>query len=92
VSEGDPRPAVGLAVSALVVNAIVFNGRTLRLAVPDGNRACGLRLEHVLSDRPPDQLCDTSARARRGHAQRVKFFLPKVNLGLYPYVCHFKCS
>src|SRR5215467_15390706 len=63
------KPA-SLAASALVVNAIVFDGPTLRLAVPDGNWDCGLGLEHDLSDRIADELCDTAPRARRGHAQR----------------------
>jgi hypothetical protein len=65
------RKPLPLGASALVVNAIVFDGRTLRLAVPDGNRACGLSLEHNLSDRIADELRDTAPRARRGHAQRV---------------------
>jgi len=69
-----------LAASALVVNAIVFNGRTLWVAIPDGNMARGLRLEHGVSDRFSDQLRDTATRARRGRAQRVEFFLPEVNL------------
>src|SRR5262249_35171017 len=77
------RKPVPLAASALVVNAIVFDRRTLRLAVPDGNRACGLRLEHDLSDRFADQLRDTAPRPGRGHAQRVEFFLSEVNLGVY---------
>ena len=64
------------------MNAIVFDGRKLRLAVPDGNWACGLGLEHNLSDRIADELRDTAPRARRDHAQRVEFFLAEVNLGL----------
>src|SRR6266404_965670 len=82
------RKPLPLAASALVVNAIMFDGRTLGLAIPDGNRACGLRLEHGLSDRFADQLRDTAPRACRGHAQRVEFFLPQVNLGFY-HMCHF---
>jgi len=70
------------------VNAIVFDGCTLGLAIPDGNWACGLGLEHDLSDRVADEFRDTAPRARRGHAQCVEFFLAEVNLSLY-HVCHF---
>jgi hypothetical protein len=43
-----------------------------------------LGLEHDLSDRVADELCDTAPGARRGHAQGVKFFFAEVN-----HVCHF---
>ena len=38
------------AASRLVVYAIVLDGRTLGLAVPNCNWTCGLRLEHDLAD------------------------------------------
>jgi hypothetical protein len=70
--EDDPSPAVdeiSLIASALV-NPIVFDGCTLRLAW-----AYGLGLEHDL----------TAPRARRSHAQCVEFFLTEVNLRLVRY-------
>ena len=70
------------------MNAVVCDGCTLRLAVPDGNWTCGLGREHDFSDRVADELCDTAPRARRGDAQGVKFLFAEVNLGLYD-VCHF---
>jgi hypothetical protein len=57
------------------VNAVVFEGRTLWFAVPDGNRACRLRLEHDLADRVADQLRDAAPRPRGGLAQLVKLSL-----------------
>src|SRR5206468_2636688 len=79
------------AASGLVVNAVVLEGRTLRLAVPDGNRTCGLRLDHDLADSVANQLSDATPRARSGLAQRRKLFLAKVNLGLL-HMCHFNIA
>jgi hypothetical protein len=77
------RKPLPLAASGLVVNAIVFDGHPLRLAVPNGNRACGLRLQHDLSDRFADQRRDTAPpSAPRPCA--VRRALPcEGNLGLY---------
>src|SRR5436190_22157828 len=63
------RTPLPLAASGLIVDAIVIDGRTLWLAVPDTNRACGPRLKHNLADSFADQLRDAAPRPRGGLAQ-----------------------
>src|SRR5215207_7289394 len=61
-----------LAASRLVVNAIVFDRYAPRLAVPDGDRPGGLRLEYDLTDRVSNQVGNTAPRPRCGLAQSIK--------------------
>jgi hypothetical protein len=68
------------------VDAIVVDGRTLWLAVPDSNRTCGPWFEHDLADCVADQLCDAAPRPRGGLAQGIKLFLAEVDLGLFQYM------
>ncbi len=43
------------------MDAIVFDGRTLWLAVPDSDRTCSLWFEHDFADCVADQLCDAAS-------------------------------
>jgi hypothetical protein len=72
-----------LAASGLIVDAIVIDGRTLSLAVPDSNRTCSPWFEYDVADRIADQHCDAARRPQGGLAQSAKLFLSKVNLGRF---------
>jgi hypothetical protein len=61
------------------LNAIVLDGCTLRLAVPDGNLARGLRFEHSCTDSFADQLRNAAPRPCGGPAQCVELFLVEIN-------------
>jgi hypothetical protein len=65
------------------VNTVVLDGGALGLAIPDGNRARGLRLEHDLADRVTDKLGDTAAGPCCRLAQRFELFLAEVYLSLF---------
>src|SRR5207302_9264721 len=82
------RIPLRVAASGLVVNAIVIDGCPLRIAVPDGNGACSLRLEHDLADRVAHKLGDASPRPGRSLAQGVEFFLAQISLSFF-HKCHF---
>jgi hypothetical protein len=77
------RTPAPLAASVPIVNAIVIDGRTLWLAVPDSNRTGGPWLEHNLADCFADQLRDAASRPRGGFAQGIELFLAEVNLDLF---------
>ena len=68
------------------MDAIVFDGRTLWLAVPDSDRTRGPWFEHDFADCVADQLCDAASRPRGGLPQGIKLFLAEVNLGLF-HIC-----
>ena len=70
------------------MDAIVFDGRTLWLAVPDSDRTRGPWFEHDFADCVADQLCDAASRPRGGLPQGIKLFLAEVNLGLF-HICQF---
>ena len=61
------------------MDAIVVDGRTLWLAVPDSDRTCSPWFEHDFADCIADQLCDAAPRPRGGLAQLIKLFLAEVN-------------
>jgi len=76
-AQGDPCPGVDknrlpLSQSGLVVNAVMRDGGTFWLAVPDSNRICGLRLEHHLADASRT----SSATLRPDHAAAFQACIP----------------
>src|SRR5436190_19407324 len=73
------------------MNAIVLDGGTLWLAVPDRNRTCGRRLEHNLADGVAHQLGNAASRPCSSFAQCVKLLLAKIYLRLF-HMCHFSAG
>src|SRR5262249_27153624 len=75
--------------SALVVDAVVINGRALRLSIPNCDRPFALRRpEHHFPDGVTDQVGNAAPRAGGGLAQRVELFFAEVDLRLF-HGCHF---
>ena len=60
------RTPLPLAASGLIVDAIVIDGRTLSLAVPDSNRTCSPWFVYDVADRIADEHCDAARRPQGG--------------------------
>jgi hypothetical protein len=82
------RKRLRVAASGLVVNAVVFDRRTSRFAIPDSRRTGSLRFEHDLTDRFTHEFRDAAARARSSLAQCVKLFFPQIDLSFF-HMCQF---
>jgi hypothetical protein len=68
------------------MDAVVLNGCSLWLPVPQCNRTCRAWLEHDLANRVSDQVSDASPRPSGGLPQGLELFLAKINLGFSMYV------
>src|SRR5260370_3048395 len=69
------RKRILLGASGLVMDAVVLNGCSLWLPVPQCNRTCRAWLEHDLANRISDQLSHSSARPTAGRPQGLALFL-----------------
>lgn len=68
------------------MNAVVLNGCSLWLAVPQCSRTCRAWLEHHLANRVSDQPSDASPRPSGGLPQDLELSLAKINWD-FSHVC-----